>query len=150
MAEIMRYIRITLFSCLAGSACAQTTMIGSVRTLAGTAVAVRGGSEIVCQDGMHLHAEDTLRTGADGRLGVILRDGTRISLGPNTELKLDRFVYEPAQGRFELLLKMARSVVAYISGKVAEFSPESAKLETPVGMVGLRGTKFAVTLEGGQ
>ena len=44
---------------------------------------------------MHLLVNDILQTSADGRLGAILQDGTGIGLGPNSELKIDTFVYEP-------------------------------------------------------
>ena len=97
---------------------------------------------------MHLLVDDLLQTSADGRLGVIFQDGTRISVGPGTELKIDRFVYEPVNGKFGLLLRLARGVLTYVSGKIAKFSPESVGVQTPVGIVGLRGTHFAVSIEG--
>ncbi len=97
---------------------------------------------------MHLLLNDVLQTSADGRLGAILQDGTRISLGPNTEMKIDRFVYQPVDGKFGLLLRLSRGLLAYISGGIARFSPESVSVETPVGVLGLRGTHFAVSIEG--
>jgi len=97
---------------------------------------------------MHLLLNDVLATSADGHLAAILQDGTRISLGPNTELKVDRFVYEPVEGKFGLVLRLGRGVLAYISGKIAQFSRESVSVETPVGVIGLRGTEFAVSIEG--
>lgn len=121
---------------------------GSVKTAEGGSVIVRGADSLPGRAGMHLLANDVVRTSADGRVGVILQDGTRISLGPNTELRIDRFVYEPVDGRFGLLLRLVRGVMAYCSGKIAEFSPGSVRVETPVGVVGLRGTRFAISLDG--
>jgi hypothetical protein len=96
---------------------------------------------------MHLMQGDVLVTGAGGRLGAILKDGTRFSMGPETELKIDRFLYDPAGSKFGLVLAMLRGIAVFISGKLSEFSPESVRVETPVGIVGLRGTKFAIGLE---
>jgi hypothetical protein len=96
---------------------------------------------------MHLLARDVIQTAGDGRAGIIFQDGTRVSLGPNTEVSVEQFAYEPAQGRLELLLRMARGVLAYVSGRIAQRSPQSVRLQTPVGIVGLRGTSFAVSLE---
>lgn len=93
-------------------------------------------------------SQDVIQTSSDGRLGAILQDGTRISLEPNAELTLDRFVYEPVEGRFGLLLKLLRGVMVYVSGKIAEFSPQSIRIETPVAAVGNRGTRVAISLEG--
>lgn len=126
----------------------EEALVGSVKTVQGAALVRRGTESLPIREGMHLQLNDTLQTSADGRLGVILQDGTRISLGPNTELKIDRFVYQPADSKFALLLRLGRGVFAYISGKIAQFSPSSVTIETPVGVLGLRGTHFAVSLEG--
>jgi hypothetical protein len=125
-------------------------LVGSVKTVLGTAFVRRGAESQPIREGMHLQLNDTLQTSADGRLGAILQDGTRISLGPNTELKIDRFVYQPADGKFALLLRLGRGVLAYISGRIAQFSPDSVTIETPVGVLGLRGTRLAVSIEGVQ
>jgi len=121
---------------------------GSVKTALGASVVRRGAETLPIHEGMHLLVDDILQTSADGRLGVIFQDGTRISVGPGTEVKIDRFLYEPAVGRFALLLRLARGVLTYVSGKIAKFSPQSVSVQTPVGIVGLRGTHFAVSVEG--
>jgi len=123
-------------------------VVGSVKTALGGITVRRGAETIPVREGMHLFVNDVLRTSSDGRLGVILQDGTRVSLGPDTELRIDSFVYEPVNGRFGLVLRMARGVIAYVSGKIGQFSPASVRVETPVAVVGLRGTQFAIVLEG--
>jgi hypothetical protein len=130
------------------SAQAAENFLGSLKTVRGGVVVRRGATAIPAAEGMHLLLNDVLQTSADGQLGAILQDGTRIALGPNTELRIDRFVYEPSDGKFGLLLRLARGVLAYVSGKIAKFAPESVTVETPVGVIGLRGTHFAVTIEG--
>jgi hypothetical protein len=122
--------------------------LGSVKTVRGGVVIRRGTATIPASEGLHLLLNDVLVTSADGQLGAILQDGTRIALGPNTELAIDRFAFEPAEGKFGLLLRLARGVLAYVSGKMAKFAPESIGVETPVGIVGLRGTELAVSIEG--
>jgi len=126
---------------------AADTMVGSVKTLQGGAVVRRGNDRIPLQQGTHILLNDVLETAADGRLGIILQDGTRLSLGPNAELRMDRFIYQPVEGKFGLLLRLGRGALAYISGKIAQFSPESVRVETPVGVLGLRGTHFAISLD---
>jgi hypothetical protein len=140
-----------LFLLLAGltlAARGAETVVGSVKTAQGGVVARRGTDSIPVREGMHLMLNDILQTAADGRVGVILQDGTRVSLGPNTELRVDRFIYQPVEGKFGLVLRLGRGVLAYISGRIAEFSPGSVSVETPVGVLGLRGTHFAVSIEG--
>ena len=123
-------------------------VVGSVKTVQGAATVHRGAEVIPIREGLHLLLNDSLQTSANGRVGAILQDGTRISLGPNTELKVDRFLYDPAAGKFGLLLRLGRGAMAYISGKIAQFSPGAATVETPAGVLGLRGTHFAISFEG--
>jgi len=124
------------------------SIVGSIKTAQGGAVVRRGTDTIPAREGMHLLANDILQTTEDGRLGAILQDGTGIGLGPNTELKIDTFLYEPADGKLGLLLRLARGVMAYFSGRIARLAPGSVTVETPVGVIGLRGTQMAVTIEG--
>jgi hypothetical protein len=137
-----------LLLCLTFQAWGADNIAGSVKTAQGAAVIRRGTETIPARGGMHLLASDILQTSGDGRLGVILQDGTGIGLGPNTELKIDTFVYEPGAGKFGLLLRLARGVIAYFSGRIAQFAPGSVTVETPVAVIGLRGTHLAVSVEG--
>jgi hypothetical protein len=126
---------------------AAESIAGSVKTVQGGVTVHRGAQTMTATEGMHLLVNDTLQTAADGRIGAILQDGTGIGLGPNTELKIDSFAFEPADGKLGLLLRLTRGVMAYFSGKIAKLAPGSVTVETPVGVIGLRGTYLAVSLE---
>jgi len=134
--------------CIAFSARGAESIVGSVKTVQGGAVVRRGVDKIPAREGMHLLLNDILATSGDGRLGAILQDGTGIGLGPNTELKIDRFIFEPVDGKFGLLLRLVKGVLTYFSGRIARFAPDAVTVETPVGVLGLRGTHLAVTIEG--
>ena len=140
--------RVIVMFVVAVSAAGAQSFVGTVKTAQGGAVVRRGTDRTPIREGMRVYLDDVLETSADGRIGVILEDGTRIALGPNTELKVDRFVYQPVEGKFALVLRLGRGLLAYISGRIAQFSPESVSVETPVGIIGLRGTNFAVSIEG--
>jgi hypothetical protein len=120
--------------------------VGHVKLAEGTALVVRSGQALAAHAGQPLLEGDLLRTGPDGRLGVILADDTRISLGHNSELQIDRVVFEPAQGRLALVLRWARGVAAFVSGEIARLAPGAVRIETPVAIVGIRGTHFAGSL----
>jgi len=132
---------------LAAPAYAQQAIAGRIKVASGSAFVVRGGAELPAQAGQVLYEADTLRTGADGRLGVTLKDDTRVSLGPTSEVRLDRFAYAPAEGQMALVLKLVRGVAAYVSGRIAKLSPDSIRLETPAAIVGVRGTTLALRVQ---
>jgi ferric-dicitrate binding protein FerR (iron transport regulator) len=68
--------------------------------------AVRAGAVLFAQAGQLVYEADALRTGADGRLGVTLKDDTRVSIGPGSEMRVDWFLYVPAEGRLGLVLSV--------------------------------------------
>ncbi|MDZ7639678.1 MAG: FecR domain-containing protein [Bryobacterales bacterium] len=121
-------------------------VVGSVKTISGKPVLLRGSETIPITLGMHLVERDRLSTDAASRVGFILRDGSRVSLGPESEVVVEKFLFEPGKGELGLLMRLMRGVAAFVSGKIAQLSPESAVVETPVGIIGLRGTKFAAAL----
>ena len=119
---------------------------GRIKIASGSAFIVRAGSVMPAQAGQLVYESDALRTGTDGRLGVTLKDDTRISMGPASEVRVDRFLYAPAEGRLGLVLNVVRGVVAYVSGRIAKLSPDSIRLETPAAVVGVRGTTLALRI----
>ena len=139
-------VRLGILVMFVACASAQDAFVGSVKTVVGKPVVIRGAETLPVTSGMHLNLKDTLQTDSASRVGFILRDGMRVSLGPDSELAVETFLFEPGKGELGLLLRVFRGVVAFVSGKIAELSPESANVATPVGMIGLRGTKFAVSL----
>jgi hypothetical protein len=117
---------------------------GRIKVATGSVFIVRGGALVPAQAGQEVFEADGLKTGADGRIGITLKDDTRVSLGPESEVRVDRFVFAPADGRMGLVLKVVRGVMAYVSGRIAKLSPDSIRLETPAAVVGVRGTTLAV------
>ena len=120
---------------------------GRIKVASGSAFIVRAGALVPAQAGEMVFEADGLKTGADGRLGITLKDDTRVSIGPGSEVRLDRFVFVPADGRMGLVLKVVRGVMAYVSGRIAKLSPDSIRLETPAAVVGVRGTTLALRVE---
>jgi hypothetical protein len=117
---------------------------GHVKIAAGAAYIVRHNTTIPAKPGDAVFATDTLRTQANGAIGVTLADDTRVSLGPDSEMRLERYVFAPADGALGMVLNFVRGVAAYVSGRMAKLSPDSVRLETPAAIVGVRGTTVAI------
>src|SRR5262245_43964253 len=125
----------------------EATGAGRIKVVEGAAFIVHESGTIPAQPGETVFETDSLKTGDDGRIGVTLKDDTRVSLGPSSELKLQRFVYEPGRGSFGMILQFVRGVAAYVSGRMAKLAPESIRLETPAAIVGVRGTSLAIKVD---
>ena len=76
-------------------------------------------------------------SGAQGEF--VLKDDTKLAVGPNSRIVLDKFVYDPKKNTGTLVLKATRGAFRFISGK----SGSSAyTIKTPVASIAVRGTIF--------
>jgi hypothetical protein len=130
---------------VAGTADAGET-IGVVRTASGDATVTRGETSLPADPGLKIMVGDTLVTGRDGSLGVILRDDSTLSIGPGSRLVLRSFRFSPSEGKFDLVTRISRGTMAYLSGLIGKLAPEAARFETPSATIGIRGTRFAVNV----
>ena len=129
-------------------AAAQTpAVVGRIKSASGSVSIVRSAGNVPAQAGQPLYQSDSIKTGADGQIGISLKDETRLALGPNTEVRLDQFLYSPGQGQLRLVLKIARGLVAYVSGKIAKLAPDAVRLETPSAILGVRGTRMVIRVD---
>ena len=125
----------------------ERAVAGRIKVSTGAAFVVRDGAQVPAQVGQVVYESDGIRTGGDGKIGVTLNDDTRLSLGPNSELKLERFTYAPAESSFSLVLKFVRGAATYVSGRIAKLAPDSIRLETPASIIGVRGTTLAIQVQ---
>ena len=139
---------ILVFVGYSGLAIAEEKPIGSIKTLTGKALILRQEEMIAAEIGLEIFQDDVLNTLDDGALGIILRDDTVLSLGPNSELAMAEFSFAPTEGKFSFLAKMVKGTFLYLSGAIGRHAPESVRLETPVGTIGIRGTKVLTKVEG--
>lgn len=148
--KILRFRnRATLLLLLVGTGlCAEDReAIGSIRTINGPIYLKRDGVERTVSTAERLFEGDVLRTGPGGSAGVLLRDDTAISIGPDSNIAMENFTFAPAQNKLGLVVRLFKGTMAFLSGKIAKISPNSVKVETPVATVGIRGTYFLVQAE---
>ena len=145
MMNARRWIGVCVLTVLAAPAFAQQpSPAGRIKLATGQVFVVRGGNSAAAKVGQEVYESDSLRTGTDGRLGITLMDDTRVSLGPGSEVRLNSFLFTPAEGRLGLVLNFVRGMAVYVSGKIAKLAPDSIRLETPGAIVGVRGTTVAI------
>ena len=124
--------------------------IGYVKTVSGSATVVRHGSEHSLGVGAPLFEDDTLKTGKESSLGVTMKDGTTLSAGPETEILLDQYAYAPKAQQLGFVARVSQGTLDFVSGMLGKLAPESVAIETPTGVIGMRGTHFVVRVAPGQ
>lgn len=121
--------------------------VGGLRNVRGTVMVNRGEQQIPAKDGLRVCLNDVLITGKDGSMGVVFKDDTRISLGPDSKMMITNFVYQPAQQKYSFITQMIKGTASYVSGAIGKASPDAVKFKTPVATIGIRGTAFLAKVE---
>lgn len=80
-------------------------------------------------------------------MGITFKDETVMSFGPETELTVDEYLYNPSQNKLKLGSKLTKGSLNYVSGVIAKLQPSAVTVTTPTGTIGVRGTQFAVKVE---
>ena len=122
---------------------AETDAIGRVDTVEGTVHVLRDGEKILLSKDDPILQGDTILTAEDGSVGITFIDGTVFSLGEDGEMTIDEMIYDKDAQEGKFAANMVQGVFSFISGEIAKTDPEGMLLNTPVGVIGIRGTKIA-------
>jgi hypothetical protein len=71
-------------------------------------------------------------------------DGSKVTIRPNSELTIERYSY--LDGEDTVMLDLVGGGLRVITGAIAKTDPEAYKVNTPVVLMGVRGTEFSVQL----
>lgn len=125
-------------------ACAAHAEIGSVVDASGTAIIKRGRETIQVAKGILVETNDKVET-KNGRVKIVFKDDTNVTVTESSSLVIDDFVYDPKTGAGKLGLKAAAGTVRYVSGSIAK-DPKNVKINTPTAAIAVRGTDFVMAV----
>ena len=117
---------------------------GVVKTVRGSASVERASSTVALAPGTRVNQGDRLVTGADGYVGVTMRDDTLLTLGPGTVIALDSYGFDPKTHDGNVLVSLTRGVLSVVTGLIAKRSPDAFAVKTRISTMGVRGTEFIV------
>jgi hypothetical protein len=89
--------------------------------------------------GSEIFANETVRTGEASLAQLLFLDQTSLSVGPGSEVKLDRFVYNPDRKTGSVVLETSRGAFRFVTGSQ---NPSNYIIKTPLATIGVRGTIF--------
>ena len=78
------------------------------------------------------------------QLNIAFLDRTTMSIGRNSTLIIDKYVYDPATGKGVLTATMAQGVLRFIGGQISHTT--GVKVLTPVATIGVRGGMMTVSV----
>jgi hypothetical protein len=130
---LMPALVLAVFFALPSTASNAQTRIGSATSVQPDASGSVGGT---LATGSGVHANETVKTGSAGKAGLQFHDQSNLSVGPSSQVRLDKFVYDPNKGTGSTVIEATRGTFRFTTG--AQNKGE-VKIKTPYGTLGTRG-----------
>ncbi len=90
-----------------------------------------------------IYHNEVVETGDESATELVFLDETKLALGPNSRLVLDRFVYDPDPDKASFVMTATAGVFRFVSGKLPK---KAYEIHTPTATIGIRGTVFTVVV----
>src|SRR5215211_7363488 len=94
-------------------------------------------AERVLRIGVDVQANELITTNANDRAHLLFLDGSSLTVGPNAQLTIDKFVFDPNTKTGELAINASKGVLRLVGGKISKGSPIT--ITTPSSTIGIRG-----------
>jgi hypothetical protein len=120
------------------------TRIGIASSIKPNADGVVGANSQTLSPGSELYANETVRTGNLGQADLVFVDKTNLTVGPTSEVLLDKFVYDPTGAQGKVVLQMTRGAFRFVTGTQDH---RAYAVNTPYGSLGVRGTVVEVVVQ---
>ena len=89
--------------------------------------------------------DETIETAKRSNAQLLFRDETTLTIGPESSVVLDTFVYDPKTNTGKVVLNTTKGAFRFITGSV---DPKSYEIKTPVATIGVRGSVFGWFFDG--
>lgn len=95
---------------------------------------------------------DTIVTGDASRAQLLMIDAAKIAIRPNSVLRIDEYAYQEtaatvvSESENKSVMSLVKGGFRTITGAVGKEDQSAYEVRTPVGVLGIRGTNFAVLL----
>ncbi|MFQ5765252.1 MAG: FecR domain-containing protein [Rhodospirillales bacterium] len=87
--------------------------------------------------GVKVVGDERVITNDDGRAQLLFLDHSALTIGPNSDIVLDKFIYDPDAGAGKLAFSAVKGVFRLVGGKISKNEPVTIK--TPTATIGIRG-----------
>ncbi len=88
-----------------------------------------------------VYQNEKISTGSSSATEIVFKDETKLTIGPDSDVVLDNFVYKPGPVSGSLIMTVSKGVMRFTTGKL---SKTSYLIKTPTATIGIRGTIFTV------
>lgn len=139
-----KLISLCLLLLVSSTAGAQEQRLGTLKSVTGDVGLSQTGAMRTARVGGGLSQADRIVTGRNDSTTFILKDGTVVTVGPNSTLELAKLQFDTTTQEGNLMLNLLQGSIRVVTGWLGKLHPDQVKVVTPTTVVGVRGTDFIV------
>jgi hypothetical protein len=142
MQKILSFLAGLIFVCNFATAAEKVEI---EKQLIGIVGAVSGTVKTTTRDlktGDKIYLNETILAGVDSGTQILLLDQSTFTIGSDSEVVMDTFIYDPATNDGKIVASVKQGSLKVISGLISKKNPDSLTIEVPEGTLGSRGTEF--------
>ena len=102
------------------------------------------------KSGDKIYLNETILAGAGSGTQILLLDQSTFTIGEDSEVVMDTFIYDPATNDGKIVASVKQGSLKVISGLISKKNPDSLTVEVPEGTLGSRGTEFQTIVSRGK
>jgi hypothetical protein len=111
--------------------------VGDIVNYGWATLAPEPRAEIEFEDCVHMN--ELIETDDESAVVVHFADGSKLTIGENAKVVIDRYVYDPDGSNSEQVVTLTKGAFRFLSGSIPK---EKVKLQTPTVTIGIRGTEL--------
>ena len=97
--------------------------------------------------GTELNQDDTVVTGADGTVKIVLADNSILDLEEDSEIQINDYSFNPSDAdENNSDIGVLAGTLRYVSGKIAKDDPENVSFSAGTSTIGVRGTFISISV----
>ena len=117
--------------------------VGEIASMSGSVLVLRDqGGFTALSPGSAIFAADIVRTGADGKVLILCRDGLRLAVGGGTEIAVRAYLVDAPNGTLQAALGLLRGIVRLIGGD--SLRRQWIEVDTRTAVASVRSTEWLV------
>src|SRR5260221_4474052 len=98
--------------------------------------------------GQEVVFNEHITTSEKGQTQLLFLDESSMTIGPNSDLTIDQFAYDPKSGTGKLAMSATRGLLRYVGGKLSK-QEDAVTLRTSTATLAVRGGAFIVKISPG-
>ena len=147
---ILRYFGYLFICCSVSYFALASERIGTIGIVIGQADVVNRNIDLKIKE--NIYFGDVIRTGAQTNLQILFEDETVFTIGENTEIVINEFIYDPNQNNElnKISAEVMQGSLKVVTGLISKENPENLLITLPSGVLATRGTEVQALVKPGQ